>query len=81
LFRVPVDRAPAIVVRPPELVTVQRAGDGAPWDLHPDGKQFLVAIPESDGSESTGVAQGTSRHVVVLNWFTELKELTKKAAP
>ena len=77
LFRVRVERTPAVVVRAPEVVTVLRRGL-ASWDLHPDGKRFIVAVPDRDGGRSTGISAETSRHVVILNWFTELNELTDR---
>jgi Tol biopolymer transport system component len=76
LFRAQVDRDPSVVVRAPEVVTVQRLGIGALWDLHPDGKRYIVALPESDRSESADDSPAASRHVIVLNWFTELNQLT-----
>jgi hypothetical protein len=78
LFRVQVDRTPFVVVRSPELVTAQRTGGRAQWDLHPDGQRFIVVLQENDRSESAEGSRGTSRHVVVLNWFTELNELTTR---
>jgi len=77
LFRVRVERTPAVVVRAPEVVTVLRRGL-ASWDLHPDGKRFIVAVPDRNGGRSTGISAETSRHVVILNWFTELNELTDR---
>ena len=78
LFRARVDRAPGIVVRAPEVVAVMRAGGLASWDLHPDGKRFIVAVPDTEGAGAAGAQPGTSRHVIILNWFTELNELTDK---
>lgn len=79
LFRVQVDRSPSVVVRAPEFVAALRTGRAFVWwDLHPDGRTFIVAIPNSDGSESSGGAPETSRHVVILNWFAELNELVSK---
>jgi hypothetical protein len=77
LFRAQVDRTSTVAVRAPELVTILRTGGLASWDLHPDGKRFIVAIPEGEEPGGSGGARGTSRHVVTLNWFTELNELTK----
>jgi serine/threonine protein kinase len=47
-------------------------GDAHPWDIHPDGKRFLM-IQEYTGDTST---EETSRPKIniVLNWFEELKE-------
>jgi Tol biopolymer transport system component len=45
---------------------------GTPWDIHPDGKRFLLMkLPGSGGNEGTAPA---SRKInIVLNWFEELK--------
>ena len=76
LFRVQVDRTPAVVVHEPAMVAVVQTAGRAPWDLHPDGKRFIVAVQEANESASSDAAPATSRHVVVLNWFTELNEAT-----
>jgi serine/threonine protein kinase len=45
-----------------------------PWDIHPNGKKFLMIKPP----DSTGVAQeaaaSQSKIIIVTNWFEELKE-------
>ena len=46
---------------------------GASWDIHPDGKRFLMMKPLA----STGAAPATAapRKInIVLNWFEELKQ-------
>ncbi len=45
--------------------------DGTPWDIHPDGKRFLM-IKESGSVASAGA--GPRKINIVLNWFEELKE-------
>jgi Tol biopolymer transport system component len=48
-------------------------GSGTPWDVHPDGKRFLMIKPP----RSTGAApaaSGQPRITVVVNWFEELKQ-------
>ncbi len=43
------------------------------WDIHPDGKKFLmIKPPGAAGSVSTSV--GPRKINIVLNWFEELKE-------
>ena len=43
------------------------------WDIHPDGKRFLLIKPvNAAGSESTSA--GPRKINIVLNWFEELKE-------
>ena len=84
LFRARVDRSPTIVVRAPEFVlSLPVDGDPNNWDLHPDGKRFVVTvadltpIPSAGGTETA--AAPVSRYLVVQNWFSELKAITAKA--
>jgi hypothetical protein len=82
LLRVRIDRTPGIVVRAPEfLLTAAIAFSPRNWDLHPDGKRFVVAVPDvtPPSTASTGGSAPASRHLVVLNWFAELRALTAKA--
>jgi len=45
-----------------------------PWDIHPNGKKFLmITTPGSTGEASEGVGP-QPKIIVVLNWFEELKE-------
>jgi eukaryotic-like serine/threonine-protein kinase len=44
------------------------------WDVHPDGKRFLM-IKESAPESASG---GPRRINIVLNWFEELKRLVPK---
>jgi hypothetical protein len=37
-----------------------------PYDIMPDGKRFLVAVPEADAKNQTGTLR------VTMNWFDEL---------
>ena len=44
-----------------------------PWDIHPNGKKFLMIKPAaSTGAASTEV--GSRKINIVLNWFEELKQ-------
>jgi Tol biopolymer transport system component len=77
LMRVQVDRTPSVVPRAPVVATTILRGiaDGpGNWDLHPDGKHFIVAAPDPS-TVAPGVSDG-SRFVVTLNWFTELRAAT-----
>jgi hypothetical protein len=38
-----------------------------PYDITPNGKRFLVAVPEADAKDQTGTLR------VTMNWFDELK--------
>ncbi len=44
---------------------------GSPWDISPDGKQFLM-IKESESATLTG--EQPRKINIVLNWFEELKQ-------
>ena len=47
--------------------------DGTPWDIHPDGKRFLMIKPPAPtGAAPTSTAQRKIN--IVLNWFEELKQ-------
>jgi hypothetical protein len=46
---------------------------GTPWDIHPDGKRFLMMKPVEPTGKSN--ATGEPRKInIILNWFEELKE-------
>jgi serine/threonine protein kinase len=46
---------------------------GTPYDIHPDGKRFLmIKPPASADSEST--AETPRKIIIVTNWFEELKQ-------
>jgi serine/threonine protein kinase/Tol biopolymer transport system component len=47
--------------------------EGHPWDIHPDGKRFLMMKePETTADEST--AETPRKIIIVMNWFEELKQ-------
>jgi len=50
-------------------LTVDR---GTPWDIHPDGKRFLMMKPAVSTSAATEAPQ--PKIIVVTNWFEELKQ-------
>ena len=75
------DRAPGIVVRAAERVLLVDVAGLENWDLHPDGKRFLVTVPAGAAPEPAGTpgsAAPSARYLVALNWFTQLRELTGK---
>ena len=78
LFRVRIDRAPSTVVQAPELVVAMDVDGLASWDLHPDGRRFIVNAPTAVGASSSG-AQGV-RYLILQNWFGELRRLTAPSA-
>jgi len=49
------------------------SSSGTPWDIHPDGKRFLMIKPlASTGAAPTG--EGPPKINIVINWFEELKQ-------
>ena len=49
-----------------------------PWDIHPDGKRFLMIKPPAttaaESAEEEPAPAPQPKIIVVLNWFEELKE-------
>jgi serine/threonine protein kinase len=49
-----------------------------PWDIHPDGKRFLMIKPPVDvadeGTSEESTSSEPNKIIVVTNWFEELKE-------
>jgi Tol biopolymer transport system component len=78
LFRAQVDRTPTLVPRTPVVsatIDIAQPGD---WDLHPDGKRFVLVVPGPSAAVARPAAD-SSRHVVILNWFTQLEAVMAKA--
>lgn len=74
LWRVQIDRTPSIPVHAPVVAATLDVLGVQQWDLHPDGKRFVMAIRGGrDSSESP------SRHVVILNWLTDIEAALAKA--
>jgi hypothetical protein len=44
---------------------------GTPWDIHPDGKRFLMMKPPGTPSSPAEVPRKIN---IVVNWFEELKQ-------
>jgi serine/threonine-protein kinase len=51
---------------------VNGVGEGTPWDIHPDGKRFLMMKPP--GVAPTAGAASRPKITVVVNWLEELKK-------
>jgi Tol biopolymer transport system component len=75
LFRVRIDRTPAVVVHPPELVAAINTNGVQNWDLHPDGRRFIVAVPVIEAAAPVDATR-QSRYLILQNWFGELRRLT-----
>ena len=76
LWRVQVDRTPSIQPRTPVFAAAFDALGVEQWDLHPDGKRFVIAIAGAVSRDST---QSPPRHVVILNWLTDVEAALAKA--
>ena len=75
LFRTRIERTPTVVVHAPEVVVVMDADGTQNWDLHPDGRRFIVAV--AGGAETpTAATARQSRYLILPNWFGELRRLT-----
>jgi serine/threonine-protein kinase len=75
LFRSRIDRTPTVVVHAPEVVAVMDADGTNNWDLHPDGRRFIVAVA-GGGAAPTASSAKPSRYLILDNWFSELRRLT-----
>ena len=63
----------AFIAEPPwELFAIPTTDDVAyaTYDVTPDGKRFIVLMPQEDPAGPT-----TSHAILVLNWFDEIKRL------
>jgi serine/threonine protein kinase len=60
---------PKILFKNTNLSVSQSSGN--PWDIHPDGKRFLMIKPPALSSSEGG---GPMKINIVLNWFEELKQ-------
>jgi hypothetical protein len=49
-------------------------GSGTPWDIHPDGKRFLMIKPPASTGALPTAAGPRPKINVVVNWFEELKQ-------
>jgi Tol biopolymer transport system component len=46
---------------------------GGPFDIHPDGKRFLILKPPAPTGEASTTAGPRQKINIVVNWFEELK--------
>jgi serine/threonine-protein kinase len=77
LFRVRITRTPSVAVGAPEVVATLDVDGVANWDLHPDGRRFVAAVASPVGAAAGAAApKGATRHLVLQNWFGELKRLS-----
>jgi eukaryotic-like serine/threonine-protein kinase len=45
-----------------------------PWDIHPNGKRFLMIKPAASASATPTAASPQQKITIVVNWFEELKQ-------
>jgi hypothetical protein len=55
-------------------VTSLPGPDGTPWDIHPDGKRFLMIKPPPSTGAAAATAPPRQKIIVVVNWLEELKQ-------
>jgi hypothetical protein len=51
--------------------------EGTPWDIHPDGRRFLMikeATTTATPTANQNVLQRPNKINIVVNWFEELKQ-------
>ena len=82
LYRVLVEKRSAVSVSgTPEVMFIGDIDGNANWDLHPDGKRFVVAMPESGARPAATITVPTvARYGITLNWVASLeREMGQKA--
>jgi eukaryotic-like serine/threonine-protein kinase len=75
---VSVETKPTISFGTPKIIfknTNQRVTGGGPsWDIHPDGKRFLMIKPPASTGAAPAAATPQPKINIVVNWFEELKQ-------
>jgi len=78
VMAVAVQTEPTFSLGPPKTLfsgmhAVTSVVSGIPWDVHPDGKRFLMIKPPDPADDES--AEVIPRKInIILNWFEELKE-------
>jgi Tol biopolymer transport system component len=77
VMAVAVEAKPTITFGTPKMLfrsiyVASVSGEGTPWDIHPDGKRFLMMKPP-EAPASTEAAPHP-KITLVVNWFEELKQ-------
>ncbi len=75
LYRVEIaGEPPDIRVGEPERILEADVLGSVWWDVHPDGERFVMTV--GTGAEAGGddEARPNERYLVVLDWYTELRE-------
>jgi hypothetical protein len=48
--------------------------EGTPWDIHPDGKRFLMIKPPASTGAAPSASGSQPKINIVVNWTEELKQ-------
>ncbi len=84
LYRVLVERKSAVSVSAtPEVMFIGDIDGISNWDLHPDGKHFVVAMPENGAgpaATSATTVEAVARYVITLNWVASLERAMRQQA-
>ena len=70
VLRVAVTAGAAPSLSPPQVMASIDASGVENWDLHPDGRRFVLAIPSRT---VTAVGAVQAREQIVLRWFSVFK--------
>jgi len=78
LMAVAVENKPTLSFGTPEVLFKSTyvgttPGEGTPWDIHPDGKRFLM-IKELSTAAAPEAASPRQKVNIVVNWLEELKQ-------
>ena len=64
---------PIILFRGTYLSNASQKIASTPWDIHPNGKKFLMIKPPASTGAVPGAASPQPKINIVLNWYEELK--------
>ncbi|MHB1068965.1 MAG: protein kinase domain-containing protein [Gemmatimonadaceae bacterium] len=83
LYRVRISRTPSVAVAAPDVVATLDMDGVSNWDLHPDGRRFVASVATTGtttpSASSGGSGMAATRHLILQNWFSELRRLTARA--
>ena len=80
LLRVRIDRDRGVVVNAPEPVQAVDVDGPQNWDLHPDGRRYVITMRlarPTDGG--TAAAATPERYLVLENFFSQIRALTAES--
>ncbi len=65
--------SPKVILQRAPVTSVYMAHTYVPWDIHPDGKRFLMLKP-AETSDRESASEAPRKINIVVNWFEELKQ-------